>query len=81
MRVSKPLIYCNIAALAVNGCIVWLMAARVFPLVLGVSIFLGCLDSAVWVSCKVNNKLPKNPARHTFYSAPAENRRARSRRA
>jgi len=72
MRVRKPLIYCNIAALVVNGCIVWLMAAKVFPLVLGVSIFLGCLSDAVWVSCKINDKLPKKPARRTFYSAPTE---------
>lgn len=72
MRVSKPLLYCNIVALMVNGIIVWLMVAKVFAPMLGISIFLGCLAGAVWLSCLANGKVSKKRRNRTFYSAPTE---------
>lgn len=72
MRISKPLIYCNILALVVNGIIIWLMAVRFFPPMLGILLFIGFLLGAVWFSCKVNDKLPKKAPQHTFYAAPTE---------
>jgi hypothetical protein len=72
MRISKPLLYCNVTALLVNGVIVWLMAVRVFPLMLGITIFFGCMAGAVWFSCKVNGKLPNQGRPATFYSGPTE---------
>jgi hypothetical protein len=70
--IRKPLIYCNVAALIVNGIIVWLMAVKMFPPILGISLLLGCLAGAVWLSCKVNGKLPKRGRPAAFYSAPTE---------
>jgi len=72
MRISKPLIYCNILALVVNGIIVWLMAVKFFPPMLGICIFLGCVGAAIRFSCKVNNKLPKRARSREFYSAPTQ---------
>ncbi len=72
MRISKPLVYCNVAALVVNGCIVWLTIVKYFPLVLGVVLFIGCLSGLVWLSCKLTGHLPAKQPRYTFYSAPTE---------
>lgn len=72
MKVSKPILYCNMLALAVNGILVWLMVVKMFPPMLGILIFLGCLASAVWFSCYANGRLPRRARRHTFYTAPTE---------
>ncbi len=72
MRVSKPLLYCNIVALLVNGIIVWLMAVRMFPLMLGLTLVVAFLLGSVWLSCKVNKVPLKQGQPGGFYSAPTE---------
>ena len=52
MKVNKGVICANIAALAVNGVIVWLLALRTFPPLLGIAIFVALLAGAVWLSCR-----------------------------
>lgn len=73
MRVSKIVIYCNILSLTVNGILVWLMLVKLFPPMLGILIFLGCLAGAVWLSCYTNGRLPKKARQGTLYAAPTEN--------
>ena len=58
-KLIKRLAYINVAALTINGIIVWLMIVRSFPPILGILIFLACMAGAVWFSCYINGALPK----------------------
>jgi len=40
----------------VNALLVWLIVERVFAPLLGISIFVGCLAGAIWLSAKANGK-------------------------
>lgn len=72
MKVSKVVIYCNMLSLMVNGILVWLMIVKMFPPMLGILIFCGCLAGAVLFSCYANGRLPKKVSQHMFYVAPIE---------
>ncbi len=72
MKISKPLIYCNVIALVVNAILVWLTIVRVFTPMLGLTMVVGFLLGAVWCSCLVNGKLPKKPSRQPLYAAPTQ---------
>jgi len=56
----------------VNGIIVWLMAVRLFPPMLGLTLVVAFLLGAVWLSCKVNKVPSKQGRPGSFYSAPTE---------
>ncbi|MBA2679235.1 MAG: hypothetical protein H0U76_12655 [Ktedonobacteraceae bacterium] len=75
MKFSGPLVYANLAALAVNTIIVWLTLVKAFPPVLGVSIFLVFLASTIWLSCYLNGQLPKKARPPSFYAARTEKTR------
>lgn len=72
MKLIKPLAYINVAALTINGIMLWLMLVRNFPPILGMALFVTCLAGAVWFSCYVNGALPKRGQPTSFYSAPTE---------
>ncbi len=72
MRVPKPLLYANAAALTLNGIIIALMAVRVFPPVLGIALILAFLAASVWLSCLAQGKLPKKKRPAGLYAAPTE---------
>jgi FtsH-binding integral membrane protein len=72
MRVSKKLIYANAAALLINAIILWLMAVKMFPPILGIILVVAFLLGSVWLSCKANNMLPPKKQKTTFHSAPTE---------
>ena len=73
MRVAKPLIYANAAALALNAVIIALMAVRKFPPILGLVLIIAFLGGSVLLSCYINGALPKRQRRpNSFYSAPTE---------
>lgn len=56
MKISKPLVYCNVIALLVNGMLVWLTVVRLFPAMLGVLLVLAGFAGAIWLSAKANGK-------------------------
>jgi len=72
MRVSKKLVYCDVAALTLNMLIIGLMVVKVFAPILGIALLIGFLASSVWLSCLVNGKLPKKARGYSFYSAPTK---------
>ncbi len=75
MQISKPVIYANLAALAIDGLVLWLGAVKVWPPMVGATVIIAFLVSAIWLSCYVNGMLPKKARRSRFYSALTEKRR------
>jgi hypothetical protein len=75
MRVSKGLVYCNVASMIINVIIIGLMVVKVCAPIIGILLVIGFMASAVWLSCYANGKLPKKAKAHTFYSAPTEGRK------
>lgn len=71
MRVSTRLIYANVAALSINGIIVWMTITKTFPVVVGVLLVAAFLAGAVWFSCLVNGVLPRQ-RKITFYLAKTQ---------
>ena len=61
MRVDWKLVYANLFALSVNAVFLFLAVVRVCPAILPIAVFVGCLLSLVWFSCKINGL----PARNT----------------
>lgn len=57
MRIGKPIIYANIAALGLNVIIIALIVAKSFPPILGIGLVVGFLAGSVWLSCKVSGRL------------------------
>ncbi|HLG64284.1 MAG TPA: hypothetical protein VKY19_20235 [Ktedonosporobacter sp.] len=72
MKVSKPLVYANLAALSLYGVLLCLMAAKAFPLLLGMALLIVFLACSVYLSCYLNGQLPKRKYRVPFHTAPTK---------
>jgi hypothetical protein len=72
VKISKWLIYTNIAALSINGIIVWMIITKTFPAIVGILLVIGFFAGAIWLSCLVNGVLPHQLQSTNFYSAPTE---------
>ncbi len=73
MKVSKPLVYANLAALSLNGVLLCLMAIKAFPLLLGMALILVFLAGSVALSCYLNGQWPRRTHRIPFHTAPTRN--------
>jgi len=72
MRVSKKLIWANIAALSLNAIMLVLMTIEKFPPVLGLILLVVFLGASVLLSCWAQGKLPKKKRPLGFHLAPTE---------
>lgn len=69
MRVSKPLIYANLTALSLNGVMLYLMAVKAFPPLLGIALLIVFLCGSVGLSCYLNGQWPKRKHGVPFHAA------------
>ena len=52
-------IFCDLSfALILNTLLVLLMLIKLFPLLIGLALVVGCLGAAIWYSCYLHGKLP-----------------------
>jgi hypothetical protein len=70
MKVSKPLVYANLAALSLNGVLLCLMAIKAFPPLLGMALIMVFLCGSVYLSCYLNGRWPKRKRVVPFHAAP-----------
>ncbi|MDQ2906876.1 MAG: hypothetical protein M3Y81_25485 [Chloroflexota bacterium] len=72
MKLRKSVIYFNLAALTIDGLVLWLGAVKVWPPMVGATVIAVFLAGAIWLSCYLNGQLPKKARRVTFHAAPTE---------
>jgi hypothetical protein len=58
MKIARPVIYVNAAALILNALLLLLTLIKLFPVLIGLMLVIGCLGAAVWYSCYLHGKLP-----------------------
>ncbi len=58
MKIARPVIYANAAALLLNTLLVLLTLIKLFPVLIGLMLVIGCLGAAVWYSCYLHGKRP-----------------------
>jgi hypothetical protein len=56
MKLTRPILYANAAALLVNALLLPLTFIKVFPVIIWLVLVIGYLGAAVWYSCYLHGK-------------------------